>query len=161
MFTPVSTAWQKRMAEQLALPAPTKHIWARAKITELPRRRPEKLINVDGDGNCLPRAISVAITGREDHYNVLRQKVVNFLRMRGENVDQIQADKAWMTEREIEGFALLLGVPIYSCAEGSPGNWRYFRYPHQMDQQQPVDHDGAIFIANIPSNQHFQVVLKP
>ena len=61
-------------------------------MVELPRgsyRLPESLLNVRGDGNCLPRSIALAITGRQqmtddpnepnpDHKR-LRELVVNHL----------------------------------------------------------------------------------
>ena len=65
----------------------------------------------------------------------------------------------WMTDREISGFAQLLGVSIFSCMETMPGKWSYQQFPHPTEIHVPTS--GAIYIANIPRNLHFQVVLLP
>ena len=160
MFAPVSPQWQDETAGLLNLPQPTAHVWQNASTQPLPRRKPRRLRDVLGDGNCLPRSISVAITGNEDAYAELRKRVTTFLAARGVDaaeMEKMAEDGKWMTDREIEGFALLLGVPIYSIVKGLNRSWTYHRYPHPNGEH--VREEGAIYIANIPTNKHFQVVL--
>ena len=142
-------------------------------MVELPRgsyRLPESLLNVRGDGNCLPRSIALAITGRQqmtddpnepnpDHKR-LRELVVNHLLRQGLDVTNIIDNGDWMTEQEINAYAQILGVPIYSCSESYPGSgiFNYQRFPYHS---QLSDDSGAIYITNWPTRTHFQVVKKP
>ena len=152
-----------QVAQRLNLPVPKTSVWSHSPVVKLPDRKPQKrwLRDVEPDGNCLPRAISVAITGSEDSHDILRTKVTQLLRAQGEDskrMDEMAQSGKWMTEREIKGFAELLGVPVYSCAESSPNKWHYYRFASYIDDD---DSNGAVYIANIPTNVHFQVVIRP
>ena len=46
---------------------------------KLPNREPITLLNPEGDGNCLPRALSNAVYGTEDYHKLLRNAVCNFI----------------------------------------------------------------------------------
>ena len=128
----------------------------------LPQRKPQVLINVDEDGNCLAHALSVAITGRQNHDKELRKLVTDFQREAGEDeeeVNQMSVNGVWMRDKEINAFARILKTPIYVCAETSPRVWRYERYPYAGIPFS--DDEESIFIANIPRMRHFQVVKRP
>ena len=47
-------------------------------MAEKPRDAPKELMSTwtYGDGNCLPRAISKAVTGVEDHYKIVRAELI-------------------------------------------------------------------------------------
>ena len=47
-------------------------------IAEKPRDAPKGLVPIQtcGDGNCLPRAISKAVTGVEDYYKIVRAELI-------------------------------------------------------------------------------------
>lgn len=92
---------------------------------------PCKTVNVDGDGNCLFRAISKAFCGTDEYHLTLRQAVVkqlesyaatykNILRPDYKSVSEyirksrIQSPGTWGTEVEIQAAADVLGVSIYT-----------------------------------------------
>ena len=164
-FRPVSADWQVEKAKKLGFELPTDYVWANAKVVELPsgrRPRNEDMLDVVGDGNCLPRTIAVAVTGRQEpECFEFRRLVVDLLRNKGEDVSNIEEDGAWMSTREILAYSELLDVPIYSCAEypKGAGNWRYHRHCHSKSLAN--DDNAAIFIANIPTGKHFQLVRQP
>ena len=158
----MSKAWQIETSRLLGLSPPTTFIWENTQRQELPQRKPRVLRDVGGDGNCLPRAISVAVNGSESGHSELRSRVTNLLKSRGEDENETarQAQPGeWMTDRALEGFALLLDTPIYSCVEDIPGKWSYHRHPHPGGEH--VSGEGGIYIANIPKNMHFQIVKAP
>ena len=47
-------------------------------MAQKPREAPKKLLPIRtyGDGNCLPRAISKAVTGVDDHYKIVRAELI-------------------------------------------------------------------------------------
>ena len=98
----------------------------------------------------------------ENNHLELRKRVTNFLKYQGVSAKEMKKrtmSGEWMTDREISGFAQLLGVNIFSCMETMPGKWSYQQFPHPNEIHVPTS--GAIYIANIPRNLHFQVVLLP
>ena len=167
LFQPVSLEWQTQRATQFGLTPPSKFIWADSDVVELPIGRLPVLRNMGGDGNCLPRAISYSLTGRQGHFAFFRHLVCDHLEQRGHDIDYIREmrkNRTWMTETELLAFSDILGVPIYCCSESheKANDWQYHRYWNAGRAcHVPNQVDGALFIANHPHKMHFQVVLKP
>ena len=74
-------------------------------------------------------------------------------------MEKMATPGVWMTDREINGFAQLLGVKIFSCVQTMPGKWLYQQFPHPNEFH--IATSGALYIANVPKDVHFQVVLLP
>ena len=148
----------------LGFEPPSDYVWENVEVKELPsgcRPKNKDMVDVKRDGNCLPRTIALAVTGRQEPDCFLfRGLVVDLLRQKGEDVTDIEENRKWMSTREILGYSELLDVPIYSCAEypEGAGNWQYHRFWHAKGE--PPEGTGAIFIANIPTMNHFQLVLR-
>jgi hypothetical protein len=76
-FTPHGAEYQNSICCLLDLPLIAKHKSSQeSKILEYP----SKLYNIVGDGNCLFRALSYAITGRQVYHKQIRQKIVQHMR---------------------------------------------------------------------------------
>ena len=104
----------------------------------------------------------MAASGTEENHLILRQRVVTFLRHHGapeEEMNKMEKSGEWMTDREIDGFAKMLGVKIFSCVETLPGKWCYQEFPHPSETHIPAS--AAIYIANIPKDTHYQLVIMP
>ena len=102
------------------------------------------LYNVQPDGNCLYHALSHIIFGSEDHYELLKHKLIetflasphmhfNVMQISGilsgqelqEHVNMIFARNAWGTNVELSMLGALAGVDILviDCTEANSTNW--------------------------------------
>ena len=166
-FQPVSLEWQTQKATQFGLAPPSKFIWADSNLVELPKGQLPVLKDMGKDGNCLPRAISYCLTGRQGNYAFFRHLVCDHMEQRGlaaRYVRKMRIDRTWMTETELLAFSDIFGVPIYCCSESHSGanDWQYHRYWNVgRAHREPNPADGALFVANHPHKTHFQVVLQP
>lgn len=107
-FHPITFEWAVEKAKSLSLPSPKPVDWPWTNIADRtrPYRKPLRLRNVRPDGNCLPRCISLAITGSEESHPVFRRLVTELLISEGEDrrrMARIAKDKVWMSEKEIDG----------------------------------------------------------
>ena len=86
--------------------------------------------NVDGDGNCGYRCVSLQLFGSEDDYNIIRQNVFHYLDKNRSNysdynfeyngnilsnnqyIDTIQHDGEWMGELEIIAISIIYNINI-------------------------------------------------
>ncbi|GMS89813.1 hypothetical protein PENTCL1PPCAC_11988, partial [Pristionchus entomophagus] len=99
------------------------------------------IISIEGDGNCLFRALAWWVTGSEENHERLRKKIVKFMfefpdefgtRMSGTEGQKYTRDSSfrmleigeWGTQCEIYGAATLLGVDIYTYHESK---WKPYR----------------------------------
>ena len=100
--------------------------------------------------------------GNGEESSQLRKRVTTFLKYQGDwakKMAKMEKSGEWMTDREISGFAKLLGVKIISCMEMMPGKWSYQKFLHLNEIH--ILTSGANHIANKPTNFHFQLVLLP
>ena len=177
-FYPVTSEWMTEAATQFGPSPPTPGPCVYETIdTPIPmmHRPPQKTINVDGDGACLPRCISMAVYGTQDHHQRVRDSLVDFILKGPIPGETIRRDRAfqrqmnimrqrstWMGQNEIEALAHLLDTPIYSCVQqqrtdGIQGAFFWQRAPHESSPFQ-VKNDRGIYIQN--ANSHFQLVTR-
>ena len=93
---------------------------------------PSKCVEIKGDGNCLFRAISAAVTGKENDHRAVRLAIINFMTASQNSekfsknllpsyyaVEQylsssrMDIDRTWGTDVEISVAATMLQVTIY------------------------------------------------
>ena len=95
----------------------------------------------EGDGNCLPRALSIVVYGTEDCYKVLRNAVCNFILsnvLPSESsprdnkfyieLAKLWRDKVWMGTREVEHTSKDFGRSLMKipCHETLHGVHQYY-----------------------------------
>ena len=174
-FFPVNADWQKRIAAFLGSSQPKKpknHYGEINQSTELQHCYPKKLVNVKGDGACLPRCLSMVIYGNQRHHVMLRNAVVDFMIRNSETapldagflhrMEEMRKTTTWMGTDEVQAFAYLLDTPIYTCVQvksnGKPNQFCWQRLPHP-ELASNVGNDRGIYLLN--AHDHFQVITKP
>lgn len=82
--------------------------------------RPTSMFPIVGDGNCFYRAISQAISGTEDHYMTIKEKLFQYchrfqaLSQRlNVSFERINRDHVYAEEPEIFALATMIETPIY------------------------------------------------
>ena len=129
----MSVDWQQRACQQLGL----QFVCDNRTTPGGPDVRlthPASVHEVDGDGNCLFRALCYIITGSDDQHLLLRRRIVEYIRstdlclrllanhiehefvtideyIEGSRMDR---DGSWGTTAEVITLALMLGVNIVS-----------------------------------------------
>lgn len=96
---------------------------------------------IQGDGNCLFRALSSIICDNEDSHQHIRRLLVTFSRHNKQHfqafchpvpieqhINGMENDRVWGTDLEIHAAAALWQVKIYVCIpdSGSSYSWIYF-----------------------------------
>ena len=149
-FYPVTIDWQQRACQQLGLQyhAPTK---VRPGGPNVPLTRPDmrSLKRIQGDGNCLFRALSYIITGCEEQHMAVRNAILDHMVTIAHfllghhllNYDSIQTyivasgmdeEYSWGTDIEMLTLSHLLNTHIVSYSEQF-GNWQRYS-PHNVDR---------------------------
>ena len=78
IFACCHTKHQAFWCSALDLPLMVKHKNCSEMVK--PLEKPSKLYRITGDGNCLFRALSYAITGRQNYHSLVREKIVQHMR---------------------------------------------------------------------------------
>ena len=172
-FYPVTIDWQKRACQQLGLQyhAPTR---VRPGGPNVPLTHPDmrSLKRIQGDGNCLFRALSYIITGCEEQHMAVRNAILDHMVSIAHfllghhllNYDSIQTyivasgmDKeyTWGTDIEMLTLSHLLNTPIVSYSEQF-GNWQRYS-PHNVDRTLR-DEISHMCMYLLHSHNHFTVV---
>lgn len=124
-FIPLNENSQNLMCSLLGLPLISMHKIQHPKM--LKNAQPAKIHNISGDGNCLFRALSFAITGRQIYHRLVRQKILNNMREienllyphMNMSLDMYLAqsgmanETVWGTDVEILAASSLLSTDIY------------------------------------------------
>ena len=169
-FDPVTSDWQQRACQQLGLQyyAPTR---VRPGGPNVPLTHPN-MRSIQGDGNCLFRALSYIITGYEEQHMAVRNAILDHMVTIAHfllshhllNYDSIQTyivasdmDKeyTWGTDIEMLTLSHLLNTPIVSYCEQF-GNWQR-NSPHNLDIILR-DEINQISMYLLHSHNHFNVV---
>ena len=123
MYTPCGEGSQTFLCSVTNLPFVVKHCLKPSK----PLGTPSRLIQILGDGNCLFRALSIVITGRQVYHTQMRAQIVNHMK-HIENLllphinssldnylanSQMARNGVWGTEIEILSAASLLSTDIF------------------------------------------------
>lgn len=133
--------------------------------------------NVDGDGNCYFRCISLALFGHETYHKDVRNRVVNFMIEHGsvfanllprgthffDHIMRMLSTSgersSWATEIEIFATATLLQCPIYVwCKYGQEMRWVRYQPRFVIPNYGPGH--SYITIINI-ENIHFMLAVPP
>lgn len=110
---------------------------------------------IEGDGNCLFRALSYTITGEEDQHDVVRSLICDFIAST-ENikVDSMRQNKVWGTTTEMLAAANMFHVNVCVWAKfGSMYTWHI----HRPKCREEVNE--SVYLDNKAGN-HFNVVIS-
>ena len=166
-FVPVNKDSQKVLASMLNLPV----IKAHENIQSKAIGSPSTSFNVQGDGNCLFRALSYAVTGRQIYHNIIRQKIIQHMstiehllkpHMNDSLKDYLNRTKmsrqgTWGTDVELFAASHLLDTDIFVYTKsGHDSKWNRFS-KSMLDGCLPKN-KCAIYI-NHTGGVHFDVVL--
>ena len=126
-----------------------------------PLEKPSKLYRILGDGNCLFRALSYAITGRQNYHSLVREKIVQHIRhkehallahMNG-SVNEYLArtgmtnQHVWGTDIEIIAASSLLETDIYVYTKiGFLYKWQ--RFSSSILSGYPAKNIGGLYLQN-------------
>ena len=81
-----------------------------------PLGTPSKLIQILGDGNCLFRALSYAVTGRQIYYTRVRAQIINHMNSSSDSylvIGQMAREKVRVKGIDILSAASLLSTDIF------------------------------------------------
>ena len=126
---------------------------------------PTKTHNIIQDGNCLFRALSYAISQRQQYHQHIRKSVVEHCLENTntfnsftdtsvhEHASTMSENGTWGTSLEILAAAHLLETDIYTFLNG-----KWFRYSSKQIDSENVVNNKAIYLKNL--NHHYEVVLN-
>lgn len=115
---------------------------------------PLEMKDVEGDGNCLFRSLSYAITGEEDQHAVIRTLICDYATSNERTKDiPMRQDKVWGTTTEILAAANLFELNIFV--------WALFGTKFTWHVHRPIDRivNENIYLEN-RSGCHFNVVFR-
>ena len=134
--------------------------------------KPSKLYKTKGDGNCLFRAISYSISGRQLFHNIVRNKIVehmitienalrphincsldNYIARSG-----MKEQNVWGTDIEILTASSLLQTDIYVYTKVGSG-YKWQKFSRSMLVKDLPQNKGAIYLQNT-AGVHYDVVLQ-
>ena len=99
-YNPVHNAWRAnnfpRLGIHLQQPLADSNIQQAVPLTP-----PSAVHRISGDGNCLFRALSYALTYSEDHHMLIRQSVCDYMRRHPANIRYILPDNVKWKCREL------------------------------------------------------------
>ena len=172
-YHPVDEQWQRNVCAQMGL-----QFHARTRIRvggpniSLTRPDMRTVKRIEGDGNCLFRALSYLITGSESQHMAVRLAILNHMiniahlildhhvlgyssiqdYIADKNMDQ---DSAWGTDIEMLTLAHLLHTPILSYS-AQRGEWQRYA-PHDVERTLVNDFQQvSMYILHMYN--HFNVV---
>ena len=169
IFACCHTEHQASWCSALDLPLIVKHKNCSEMVK--PLEKPSKLYRIVGDGNCLFRALSYAITGRQNYHSLIREKIVQHMRhnehallahMNG-SVNEYLArtgmrnQHVWGTDIEIIAASSLLETDIYVYTKvGFLYKWQ--RFSSSILSGYPAKNVGGLYLQNT-SGVHYDIVL--
>ena len=144
---------------------------------DMPLTRPDKrrVIRIQGDGNCMFRALSYVVAGTEDHHSSIRAVIIQHMKNLGssilqhitahrayhsvdEYVEQTGMDKdgTWGTDIELHTFAHLTQACVFTyCVQDS--NWHRFP-PHSVGKGNSPTPIQAKSVYLYHTGNHYNVV---
>ena len=167
LFAPVNESAQKKLCSKVNFPLIIKHRPRKSNVLGPPSEK----CSIVGDGNCLFRALSYVITGRQSYHKTIRAKIIehmktiedqlqphmncsleNYLQMSKMKIDGICG-----TDIEIFAAASLLSTDIFVYTNiSNTYNWQHFS-KKMLDGSFP-ENESAIYIEHV-SRVHYDVVL--
>jgi hypothetical protein len=101
IFRPPPIAWQRQMCNNMNLQFSQKSSLRKTGKRFTGWTPPKSTKSITPDGNCLFRALSFWVTGREHEHMAMRQAICDYLDEEGEDVRQMRIAKTWGTDKEI------------------------------------------------------------
>ncbi|XP_071131126.1 reticulocyte-binding protein homolog 2a-like [Mytilus edulis] len=167
-FKPINTIAKKKLC--LIVKIPTKHIHKQITNTIFDMGPPSTTKSITGDGNCLFRAISYALSNRQEFYGNIRKAIVDhlirnaemfksFLQPRFKTVEehiqtlQMKENNVWGTELEILACADLLKTDIYTYYNDS-----WIKYSSSQLCNKNKINVQAIYLRHLTGINHYEVV---
>ena len=155
--------------EQLQLPLMTLHEYLGQPKT---LGKPTKIYKIQGDGNCLFRALSYLITGRQSYHSHVRTKVIEHMKdieaILQPHIDgnvrdylartRMATNTVWVTDIEILTAASLLGTDIFVYTKLA-SFYKWQRFPESVLVKNLQQHKGALYLKNT-AGIHYDVVLN-
>ena len=132
---------------------------------------PSKCHQIRGDGNCMFRALSYAVTGRQIYHSIVRAKILSHMKemeelfcshMDSSFVEYLARTKmnkngVWGTDVEILSAASLLRTDIYVYTKlGNTHKW--YKFSRTMLDGKLPDNDCSIYIKHT-NGVHYDVAL--
>ncbi|CAG2206196.1 unnamed protein product [Mytilus edulis] len=167
-FKPINTIAKKKLC--LIVKIPTKHIHKQITNTIFDMGPPSTTKSITGDGNCLFRAISYALSNRQEFFGNIRKAIVDhlirnaemfksFLQPRFKTVKehihslQMKENNVWGTELEIIACADLLKTDIYTYYNDS-----WIKYSSSQLCNKNKINVQAIYLQHLTGINHYEVV---
>ena len=166
-FIPVNDSSQKFMCSLVDLPLIAVHKTRSTKTLG----SPTELYHIQGDGNCLFRSLSYALTGRQIYHNIIRHKIINHMKdiesllrphINGSLEDYLSCTNmtnktTWGTDIEILAVSSMLQTDIFVYTQvGTVYKWNRFS-TSMLDGSLPRN-KCAIYI-NHTGGVHYDVVV--
>ena len=155
IFNPIDENAQRFLCSLVDLPL----IFPHARKISKPLNKPIKLYNIIGDGNCLFRAFSYIITGRQIYHMTVRHKILEHMRSI-ENLllphmnmslnnyflaSGMANETVWGTDTEIFAASSLLSTDIYVYTN-TGSNMRWNKFSQSMLDNSSPQNTCAIYI---------------
>ena len=170
VFTPNNERSQSFMCSVMNLPLVVQHAVKPSKKLGKPSKLSQRILN---DGNCLFRAFSYVITGRQVYHTKVREQIINHMRHiehfllphMKTSLDSYLATRrshmarngVWGTDIEILSAASLLSTDVFVYTKiGDTYKWQQFSRT-MLDGKKP-ENDCSIYL-NHSNGIHYDVVL--
>ncbi|XP_066958565.1 uncharacterized protein [Macrobrachium rosenbergii] len=155
-FCPLTVAKQRDICNNSGRLKFRKKSGPSGKINKIFKNTSEPLLvkDIEGDGNCLFRSLSYAITGEEDQHAVIRSLICDYASITEKTRDDsMRQDKVWGTTTEILAAANLFNVNVFV--------WAKFGPTHTWHIHKPKDSvvNETVYLEN-KSGFHFNVVVR-
>ncbi|XP_065313505.1 uncharacterized protein LOC135922911 isoform X1 [Gordionus sp. m RMFG-2023] len=173
-FFPTTKVWKKYHAKIYGLKPPK-----RCRDVDYGKQlgEPTILVQIEGDGNCFYRAISVELTGAQNSHVILRQwlaqfmltsemgKVIeNYLYEMNKKIEiktyvsnNVMTQKIWASDTEVRAMATMLNMAIFTYIKYND-NFVWARYdPFYIRDNIKIFNNNFIYIKN--GGSHFENVL--
>ncbi|CAC5426693.1 unnamed protein product [Mytilus coruscus] len=165
-FNPIDYYTKKSLCNLLDITS--KYVSSKTQMPTHNIGTPLKSKQITADGNCLFRAISYAVSHRQEHFKQIRKEIVDYILCHSDQFNSfldsetvkeyvkrtnMTEDNVWGTELEIIAAADLLKTDIFTYLEG-----KWIKYSSKQICSKNNVNDQAIYLNNV--GNHYEVVLS-
>lgn len=167
-FIPLTVKSKKKLCS--ALKICSKNVSKRTSAVISHKGHPKTTKQIASDGNCVFRAISYAVSNRQEYYQKVRHAVINHMRKNQEafqsflraeynsieeyiKITNIEKDTVWGTELEILAAADLLKTDIFTFFNGS-----WVKYTSSQISNSNVVKNESIYLQHFGGINHYECV---
>jgi hypothetical protein len=170
LFIPPTKDLQQSLCNTLNLPLKCEH----EPCSNKNLGRPTKIHKIKGDGNCLFRALSYAITGSQGYHKEVRENVINHMKnietlllphMKNKPLNsyldssRMANTDSWGTDVEIIAASSLLSTDIYVDTKVGKGDiFKWQTFSESMQNGSEPNNTCAIYLQNT-NGDHYDIVL--